>query len=150
MEREKLASMDNPAPSESTSLWTPESAVGWSMLFSPAFGAYLVMRNWQQLGEHRKAVQAGCWLWLAVAFLLTDLVLAGLGAVQHRRLGVPAWAYIVLFLSWYLGSARAQRNFLVARKLDKYREKSWCVPLLAAVGVAIAYVNLAGAIRRIG
>ena len=30
-------------------LWNPNAAASWSLLFSPAFGAFLHMKNWQAL-----------------------------------------------------------------------------------------------------
>jgi len=47
----------------------------WSLLFTPAFGAFLQMRNWEALGEPSKAVTSR--IWVAV----TLVVLVGLPSV---------------------------------------------------------------------
>ena len=39
-------------------LWNPNAAANWSLLFSPAFGAFVHMKNWQALGEPEKAANA--------------------------------------------------------------------------------------------
>ena len=31
-------------------LWNPGAAMAWSLLFSPIFGAFVHMKNWQALG----------------------------------------------------------------------------------------------------
>ena len=38
-------------------LWNPDAAACWSMLFTPLFGTILVIRNWEALGEPKRAVE---------------------------------------------------------------------------------------------
>jgi hypothetical protein len=52
-------------------LWNPNAAASWSVLFSPAFGAFLHMKNWQALGEPAKASAAKIW---AIATLLVMVI----------------------------------------------------------------------------
>ena len=40
---------------DSPPLWNPNAAANWSLLLSPAFGAFLHMKNWEELGEPAKA-----------------------------------------------------------------------------------------------
>ena len=32
-------------------IWNPNAAANWSLIFTPAFGAYIQMLNWQRLGQ---------------------------------------------------------------------------------------------------
>src|SRR5436190_17925418 len=43
-------------------LWNPNAAASWCLLFSPVFGAYLHMRNWQALGDERHAQVNRNWM----------------------------------------------------------------------------------------
>ena len=54
-------------------LWTPNAAASWSLLFTPAFGAWLHMRNWERLGRPAQARQARYWF---AAMLLISLASA--------------------------------------------------------------------------
>jgi len=65
-----------PAKDDTLALWNPTAAALWSLLFSPALGAWLVMRNWQRLGKPDKARQALCWF---VGVLVLNL------GKPHRR-----------------------------------------------------------------
>ena len=57
-------------------LWNPNAAANWSLLFSPAFGAFLHMKNWQALGQPIKATSAKVW------FVLILVVLGGLSCAS--------------------------------------------------------------------
>ena len=48
---------DVPTGEAAPALWNPNAASSWSLLFSPIFGAYLHMQNWQALGQPDKAEQ---------------------------------------------------------------------------------------------
>ena len=43
------------------SLWNPNAAASWSLIFTPIFGAILHMKNWEALGEPQKAAGARSW-----------------------------------------------------------------------------------------
>jgi hypothetical protein len=66
---------DDTASPTPVSLWNPEAAAMWSLVFSPAFGAYLHMRNWQQLGRNEKAVESKARFLAATSILALNLVL---------------------------------------------------------------------------
>ncbi len=54
-------------------LWNANAAASWSLLFSPAFGAFVHMKNWQALGEPAKASTAKTW---GIATLLVLVVVS--------------------------------------------------------------------------
>lgn len=68
-------------------LWNPWAA-GWSLLFSPAFGAWLHAANWHALGRPDKAAAARRWGWLVIVTILLAGVAAALFELYargHRR-----------------------------------------------------------------
>ena len=42
----------------SCALWNRSAAARWSLVFTPAFGAFVLMRNWHALGEPERAASA--------------------------------------------------------------------------------------------
>jgi hypothetical protein len=62
---------------DAPALWNPGAAASWSVLLSPAFGAFLHMKNWEALGEPDKAAGAKKWV---VIYLVTILGLAAVSA----------------------------------------------------------------------
>ena len=118
-------------------LWNPNAAVNWSLLFTPIFGTWLHMLNWQALGETERAESAKTWL------LLSSLMLVGLNVVGVlvRIVGfaqVTGLVSFVLLLTWYFASARAQARWVAERYGDRYPRKGWWQPLLGAVVLCAA------------
>lgn len=153
--KSKLADMGHDGVSPA--IWNPNSAANWSLLFSPAFGAYLHMKNWEALGEPVKAYAAKVWVWV------TLLALAGITSASaflpHPRSldGVSRIVGLVLLLTWYFSSGRSQTEYVKSRYGKDYPRRSWGKPLLlgclAIVGfiifiVVVAFV--ASALKRGG
>ena len=65
-------------------IWNPNAAVNWSLVFTPAFGAYLQMLNWRALGESDKAKSAENWFHAGVGVLFVYLLI---GAVIGDQIG---------------------------------------------------------------
>lgn len=58
-----------PAPaSRPPALWNPVAAVGWSLLFSPAFGAFLHARNADAMGRADEAKANRVWFYFIIAY----------------------------------------------------------------------------------
>ena len=91
-------------------LWNPNAAANWSLLFSPIFGAFLHMKNWEELGEPDKAKASRQW------------VIAG----------------IVVFV--VLALARHQTAYVKARFGKVYPRKGWSKPLALAVLGVLAFI----------
>ena len=104
-------------------LWDPNTAANWSIIFSPAFGAYLHMKNWQELGKPKWALWSRLWI--------IACVVAGplLGTFSEKPGGVA----LLILLVWYFSSARAQVRY-VSGHVAEYRRKGWGAP----IGVAVA------------
>jgi uncharacterized membrane protein YfcA len=127
-------------------LWNPGAAASWSLLFSPAFGAFLHMKNWEALGEPDKAAAAKKW---AVIYLVAIVGLSLAGALLPFNKAIPGLLRLcgfVLLLSWYFASGKPQLEFVKSRYGKKYPRKGWAQPLLIAVGAVIGFVLVVGVI----
>ena len=121
-------------------LWNPNAAANWSLLFSPAFGAFLHMKNWKALDQPSKATSAKVWfalclvvlvgLWLMVVMLPDTKQLAG----SARIVG------FLLLIVWYFGSARAQASYVKMHFGNDYPRRGWLKPLAVAVLVFLALI----------
>lgn len=132
-----------PAPA----LWNPNAAASWSLLFTPVFGAWLHMKNWESLGEPDNAAASWRWVQASAAILVAMVLLSVL--VLDDRVGdlVGRVGGLALLLSWYYSSARAQASLVLGRYGKAYPRRAWGRPLLLAlagwVGFIVAIMVLA-------
>jgi len=123
---------------EAPAIWNPNAAANWSLVFSPALGAFLHMLNWQALGEPGKAASAKGWfiasLVMLGAYLVFGLVLSE-GATQGVGL-----AYL---LAWYFSAGREQARYVKDKFGRTYPRRGWAKPLLIGVLAIFGYVVLA-------
>jgi uncharacterized membrane protein YfcA len=130
-------------------LWNPGAAASWSLLLSPAFGAFLHMKNWEALEEPDKAAVAKKWV---VFYLVTIIGLAVMGALLPYNKAIPGLLRLcgfVLLLSWYFISGKPQMEFVKSRYGKDYPRKGWAKPLLIAVGAIIGFVFVVGAVTGV-
>jgi uncharacterized membrane protein YfcA len=130
-------------------LWNPGAAASWSVLFSPAFGAFVHMKNWQALGEPDKAAASKKW---AVIYLVTIVGLSVVAAFLPSNKVIPGIVRLggfVLLLSWYFVSGKPQMEFVKSRYGKQYPRKGWAQPLLIAVGVMIGVILVVGALTAL-
>jgi hypothetical protein len=113
--------------------------VAWSLLFSPAFGAFLHMKNWQALGEPQKAAASKAWF-IGVLIAVSVIAIASLFVPAldsaTRLFGLP------LLLAWYFGSGRAQVEYVKGRFGTSYPRKGWGTPILITIGITAVYLTL--------
>ena len=126
----------------SPAIWNPNAAANWSLLFSPAFGAYLHMRNWHALQEPAKAATAKGWF---IASLIMLGVYVVLGFLFRNSKTVDAGTRglaLAYLLVWYFTAARGQAKYVKARFGTSYERKKWGKPLavgaLAIIGLFVA------------
>jgi hypothetical protein len=122
---------------DAPALWNPGAAASWSVLLSPAFGAFLHMKNWEALGEPDKAAGAKKWV---VIYLVTILGLAAVSALLPHNRAIPAILRLtgfVLLLGWYFVSGKPQLEFVKSRYGKQYPRKGWGQPILIAIGMLL-------------
>ena len=122
------------------SLWNPNAAACWSLLFSPAFGAFLHARNADSLGRAEEAKVNRAWFYISVAYFAFTLVSIFIPAIPD---GIFRIAGLALLLGWYFSLGRKQIKFVKATWQDRYQRKPWKKPLLVAfsclIGVFAAF-----------
>ena len=111
---------------QNVSLWNPDAAGAWSILFSPIFGSILVRSNWRELGDEGKARSGTIWIWSSVFMLVLSAV-------------IP-FVSLPFLIVWYFTYQRKQTNY-VKQNLGAYSKKSWLKPLaIATVAYIVAFV----------
>jgi hypothetical protein len=121
-------------------LWHPWCLGAWSLLFSWAFGAFLLARNWKALGEVAKAKRAMIWFYSFFPWLLVAALTPNTPSVA-KSIGFVPLAVLVAFF-WL--EIKPQINFVKERFDDQFPRKSWWKPVGLTTGVLaslfVAYV----------
>lgn len=126
-------------------LWNPTAAALWSLLLTPAFGAWIVKRNWERLGETAKARQARLWFAGMFVTVLALYCAAAAGALLGREdLEAPWWASLILFGVWCALSAYPQIRHVDDHQGESYARRSWAAPILVALAANAAIPFMAG------
>lgn len=112
------------------SLWTPEVACNWSLLFGGAFGAFVGAANWRVLGYEKEAEACRRRAWFYVV-----MQIFGLG--------------LVTCLLWRFGPARRQMRHVWALPAPGYAKRSWGKPLGIASSI-FAIPFLIGTVCELG
>ncbi|MES2150222.1 MAG: hypothetical protein V4508_10545 [Pseudomonadota bacterium] len=121
-------------------LWNPHAIAFWSLLFSPAFGAYLQLHNWRALKQERQAQAALRWFYAGLLVLLLDAVASALAQRVGSEASPAAWINLFLFLLWYAVSARNDAAVIHAVTGSSYPRRPWRLALLTAVLASGAYL----------
>jgi hypothetical protein len=129
-----------PSPDEfACAIWNPAAAARWSLLFTPAFGAFIHMRNWQALDQPERAASARRWFHASIGMLMLQILTSAL----NTRLGSEPLllhpAGLLFLLVWYFAAARQQTLLVRARFGAGYRRKRWDGVVLGAVLAGAAY-----------
>ena len=120
-------------------LWNPGAAANWSLLFSPAFGAFLHMKNWEALGEPDKAAAAKKWVVLTLIVLALLPVATVLLANNGSMAAVPRLTGIVLLFGWYFSNGRGQMAYVNSKFGKRYPRRGWGKPVLIAVSALVGF-----------
>jgi hypothetical protein len=135
-------------------LWNPGAAANWSLVLSPAFGAFLLAKNWDALGEPKRARSQRIWAWLCVVAILFSIFWPLINSsFSEVGVSVNLW-FVAYLLCWYGIAARPQITLVDEMFGKEYRRRGWLVPifltLLLLVGVILATVLLAAALAAFG
>jgi hypothetical protein len=124
-------------------LWNPSAAARWSLVFTPAFGSFIHMLNWQALGQPEQAASARKWFYASLCLLMLQVFTRALNARLGSEPLLVHPAGMLFFLVWYFGAARQQTLLVRARYGARYRRRAWDNALLGAVMAGGAYAATA-------
>jgi hypothetical protein len=114
-------------------LWNPFAAGCWSLLFTPVFGAFLHMKNWEALGEPEKARKSKGWVIGSIAFFVV-LMLASLVLPDSKILdSVSRAGGFGLLFGWYYSAGKEQQTLVKERFGTGYERRGWLKPILLAI-----------------
>lgn len=122
-------------------IWNPNAAADWSLIFSPAFGAYLQMLNWRALGETEKAASSQNWFYVSLGMWAVCFLIIFMGDSKAADgAASAAKALCLLFLIvWYFSSGRAQGKYVKEKFGTTYVKKPWGKALLIGVAAIVGY-----------
>ena len=131
-----------PKLEEPAAIWNPTATVNWSIPFTPVFGAWLQMLNWESMGETELAAISKKWFYASLGMLLLYAI-AGV-ALAGNEAGLLLLRVLPLFylITWYLGSGRPHMKYVQERFGNDYNRRPWKKPLLAASGLTVMYFAL--------
>ena len=127
-------------------LWNPRAATWWGLLLSPAFSAYIHMRNWQALGQEDKAAEARAWFYIIMGYIVVSCFLAGASDMLGRDLSPPSSAALGILAAWHILCGRGQERYIAALKGGGYARRPWSRTVFSALGIFTAIVVLTAAI----
>jgi S1-C subfamily serine protease len=90
-------------PPEGETIWSPYMAILGSILLTPAFGGFLIWRNWLRMNRRRRAMVAAPWFWLG-------FVIIALLFYSRDRLVWIIWA--AYLIAWIAFSAYPQIRYV--------------------------------------
>jgi len=129
--RDTRPALSSDAPA--AALWRPSVVAAWSLVFTPAFGSWLLMHNWRALGQPQAAQRARLWLAASLAMLALQLLA---GAINRRVNGdspLMAWLALAWLLLWLLGAAWPQWIAVRRQYGRRYARRDWN----GALGLAV-------------
>jgi hypothetical protein len=131
-----------PCPDEfACEIWNPAAAARWSLLFTPAFGAFIHMRNWQALDQPERAQSARRWFHASLGVLMLQILTSALNARLRTEPMLLHPVGLLFLLVWYFAAARQQTLLVKARFGGGYRRKRWDGVVLGAVMAGAAYAG---------
>ena len=125
-----------PAIPTTPALWNPNAAAAWSLVFTPAFGAFLHARNAKTLGRIDEMNSNMKWFYASLGsqvFCLVGIFLPSIGS------GINALIGGVMLLTWFFTLAEKQTAFVKTTYGDSYLRKSWGKPLLIGAASEITF-----------
>lgn len=121
-------------------IWNPKAAVNWSLIFTPAFGAYLQMLNWQTLGEPEKAGSSRNWFYVSLAILGVYIVMPILTFRSEVATGGVQLLGFVFLVVWYYSSGLDQCEYVEQHFGRIYPRRPWMKVLLIGAVASTGYL----------
>ena len=126
-----------PLINQPLALWNPTAAVNWSLLFSPAFGAFLHARNADALGRTDEARANRVWFYVTITYLAFNLMSVFIPAVPEKLFRLVS---IGLLIGWYFSLGKKQIKYVKDTWPYSYNRKPWKKPLSIAFGSMIGSI----------
>ena len=123
---------------EKVAIWNPYLAAFCSLLLTPAFGSFLLLKNWQAMGDMEKYKPARYWFYGSLTVLALNLIMPlmpGNPVVGQFIADSVALAYLG---AWYLIAATDQASYLREKFGKECQRRPWGQALL------IGLIGLAG------
>jgi hypothetical protein len=127
-------------------LWNPNACANWCLIFTPAFGAFLHMLNWDALREPDRAASAKRWFVTSLIILGAYIVLPMLVSESKAASGIIRSIALVYLFVWYFASARGQISYVADRFGKEYPRKSWGKPLVIGLLAWVGYMLVTGVV----
>jgi hypothetical protein len=124
-------------------LWNPSAAARWSLLFTPAFGAFLHARNAESLGRTDEAKTNKMWFYISIIHSCVAFGVIFLPAILNVAYSV---ASVSILLAWNFAVAAKQIRYVKKELNGRYQRKSLLKPLFIGLGGVVVYVFLAAAL----
>jgi len=125
-------------------LWNPTAAANWSLIFTPAFGSYLQMLNWQTPGEKERAATARTWFYVSLGMLGVYVLIR---LITGNRSYAAAQPLLLVYLFvWYFASGRSQAKYVKERFGSTYAKNGWGKAILLGIAALIGYALIAGVV----
>jgi hypothetical protein len=116
-------------------LWNPKAAAYWSLLFSPAFGAFVHARNADAMGRVDEAKANRRWFYVLIAYLGFTFVTIFIFIPIPQ--GLLELVPTGLLFGWYLSLGKKQVTYVKETWQAGYKRKPWKEPLVVASGCLI-------------
>lgn len=126
-----------------TAIWNPNATANWSLIFTPAFGAYLQMINWRVLGEPEKAASSQNWFYVGLGMLVVYVLMGVFISDPKAADGAARGLGFLFLLVWYFSSGRAQGKYVKEKFGKTYAKKPWGRALLIGAGAIVGYFIVA-------
>ena len=120
-------------------LWNPNAAACWSLLFTPAFGAFLHARNAQSLGRPEEAKANRIWFYVSLAYLVVVLISIFIPKIPDM---IFRGAAVGILIGWYISLGKKQIRYVKDTRQKCYQRKGWSKPLAVGFGCLVGYLLL--------
>lgn len=118
-------------------LWNPNAAGCWSLLFTPAFGAYLHAQNAKSLGRDAEAKGNLTTFYLNLVYVVFALI--SIIFIPSIPQAAFTGTSIALLISWYVSFCKKQAQYVKETYGENYQRKSWGMPLLIGFAGLIVF-----------
>jgi len=135
------------ARKERLPLWNPRAATYWGLLLSPAFSAYIHMRNWEALGQDDKVRETRAWFYLMLGYVVSCGILSAVSEAGGMALTAPSSIALVLMVAWHRWGGRQQERYVAALTRGAYTRRPWGKAVAAALGTFAAAIILVAVVN---